>query len=180
MNRLPLLEKRLELIKHVGNLQLEYLQRLYDRRTVAELYRQDQIVLHIHGVWRDGSRWCLTIKHVKGDAVNRRTAGAHEYRIAVFVRVTEVSNFTHPVVSSVGLKPLKQCDMFTLDALEKGWRLLPKCVWRLTYRKLQAFISSPAIKNGKSSDEVVKGGAKRLDDFTYIDCTKSFIGLGNL
>jgi hypothetical protein len=169
MNRLILIEQRLERVKNVGNLQLEQLQRLYDRRSIAELYRERQIVLHVHGIVYDSSRWCLTVEYMEGNPISGRCGRAHEYRISVSISIGKLPDFPDPSVSVVRLKPLDQCDMLALDAFEQGRNLSSEVVWRLTYRKLQALIDASGIKNNKGRDKKIEGDPQRLDNLAHVN-----------
>jgi hypothetical protein len=87
----------------------------------------------------------------------------------VFIRITEFSDLTDPVVSFVRLKPLNQCDLFAPDAFEERRNLSSEIIWTLTYRKLQALIDGFGVENYESVHKVVKSGAKGLNDLTHVN-----------
>src|SRR3954470_11279043 len=117
------LELRLERVKRLGYLRLEYLQRFFDRRPIFERYLRGEMEIHTHlqptavNVDRKGSsrqpELCVYLRVV--DAVDRDLrhvkCGAERREAPMLVRVGQVAESCRPVRSLVGLQLLDRCQM---------------------------------------------------------------------
>jgi hypothetical protein len=105
MNRLRLIEERLERIKHVGNLQLQELKSLcHPNAVIAKDNRQGKVVFHLHSVGHEdllsARRLRLQMrKRMKTDLGS--AARSQSYRIPMSVRVGKIAETAEPFVSIV-------------------------------------------------------------------------------
>jgi len=153
------LELRLEVTKDLGNLRVELLKALYDRRSVAERYLDGYVVLHVHGLTgKDG--FCATWK--KGD--DNRTDDT--CKVPVFVGVAQFAKSSYPVASTQRLQPLDSCDVIRGQGVSK---IVPceevlESFFRICDRKLRVIYDSLGIKAGQLISQVVEGNTQVLCD----------------
>ena len=114
------LELRVEHINYLGNLELKYLKRFYDRRSVIERYLEGDMSIHVHGiVTGEGSHMkegCLTI-HARidndggcGSWLNRESLNASDNQQAsMLVWVGDSLESARPVASITRLQAFNTC-----------------------------------------------------------------------
>lgn len=170
------LELRLERIKRLGNLRLEYLQRFYNGLPIAEGYANLRLVLHMHCVAR-GLVICALYRGSPGNGVQvsdgesqlDRELALEPYEMPVFVWVGQVSESSRPLASVVRLQPLYLCDMRGVDSLEEGLLPSQEAVWRISDRKLCAVFGTSGVVLGEGIDEVIEGCPEIVDNFPRKD-----------
>ncbi len=123
------LEFRIERSKQVSNLEFELLQRLYDRRSIAERYTKGEVSLHMHIQQISGAIFCAVymsrntfeftgsmrrnFNNALGQ-VNKRS------EMPMFVWIREKCQEMRPCSSFVRLQSLNTCDMFDAESFQKG------------------------------------------------------------
>ncbi len=152
-----LLELRLERIKHLANLELDYLKRFFDRELIlSKSYEEGWLEMHIHAYFA-GSRVCgvLRVLGLSRSEDVERVAGDNEFN--VFVEIAESAKMRRPIASLIRLQ-LFDCPY--VRAIESGeifWLPSRESIWSVFYRELRksAFLD-PGIQLGESSDKVVE------------------------
>jgi hypothetical protein len=137
------IEKRLERINNAGNLRLEYLKRVYDRRPIGEQYIAGDVRIHVHGFWNQGTG-LESLKSVKVCWVCRyslesapgRTVPLKEDEFFVLVFISKGLQSSEPMPSVVRLQIADHCDVFDGKAFEIGLNPSLEVVWALTDWKL--------------------------------------------
>ena len=163
------LEFRLERLKRLGNLRLDYLKRFYERESIAEGYAQNRLEAHLHGTL-DGLSLCMRYRHLGADAVVMDDGK----EFIVFVEVAHPSKRYRPFSSLVRLQLLDCCDMFVREATEVVLSPTREALWRVFDRKLCASLFASAIAPSKLTDQVVEGTPKSVGEFS--DQHLAFIG----
>ncbi len=181
MNRLSLIEEWLERIKYVGNLQLEYLQRLYDRRTsFTEHYRVGKAVLHLHCFRHENSppKQCLCFQMRKCMSIDLSASACTDCRrSAMSVRIGEIADFTEPIIPMIRLQPLNHCDFFSADSFKLGRTPTLEYLRRVTNRELQTLIEVSPAKLGECDDQIIESDYKMLNNLADVDAEiKEWIG----
>ena len=165
------IEKRLARIKHVGNLQLQQLQCLYDGRphVIAENYRRGILDLHLHFVRHlDGlasGSFCLNFR--EGSEIHFDIVGPNSDWTSMLVRIGEVAERAEPIISIVRLQVLNQCDFFFAESFKLGRNPPLELIFSVAYRKLQARIIDVRMSPlSERTHHIVQGDQKRLNDLT--------------
>lgn len=166
-----LIEERLERIEHVGNLQLQELQRLYNGTPVVrEDYRAGKFILHVHGIWHEGadSAWrvCLQMRSGMHPDICS-AAGAQLDWNAMPISTSQIVKPSEPCISIVRLKTLDQCDFFRTESFEFGRHPAAEFFWSVTNRKLQTLIEGPTTSFDQSADQIVQGDDQMLEAFAH-------------
>lgn len=169
------LELRLERFKRLGNLELDYLNRLNDRRPIGELYVSGEIDLHIH-FSMDGM-WCATYRCADSIEIpitdsripKSSVVPLDADKFSVFVSIGEVSKGFRPIASAVWLQPLDCCHMGCIDPLEPHFRPPRKVLFPVYDRKLRAVLSNAGVMFGEFKDEIIEGAPKIVTNFTDQD-----------
>ena len=166
------LELRLEGNKRISNLCLEFLYRLYDRRTISELDCAGDVDLHIH--FSEGGMWCATywsadavkIPVIRSGVYVRLGMASNIGKFPVFVSIGKISESFSPVTSHVRLQPLDCCYMGGIDTLEPS-RLPPlESLFRVFDRKLCSVLRAARIQFGEFKDEIIEGASEIVTNFT--------------
>ncbi len=157
------LELRLERLKRFGNLKLDFLQRLYNRRPIGEQYRQGDRELHIH--FLPGAT-CATFRApvIEWDRLNQCTTvsvtnGCGEFAMPVWVR--DITQASCPLASVVRLQPLDRCYMRGVDSPQcadtvRGVFPSREALWVIFNRELDTYLRRPGIVLGEFMGEVFK------------------------
>lgn len=161
---LSTLEIRLERIKCASNFSLDFLKRLYNRRTIAELYLQHEICLHVHFLARDRV-FCARYSAGKIEKTEAVGIGKNlkiknplvEREASVLVWVGDVTESLRPVASTVWLQSLDGCYMRGIEAIEP--LLLPKREDLLLVfdNELRALDNFPRVEKGQFVNQVIEG-----------------------
>lgn len=144
------LHERIELIKRVGNAQLDYLQRLYDPCPIAERYVNGDLDVHLH---------FARLAHKGGGCIicHRGSDGNRCDETPMLVYIRQKLEGLHPVASIVRLQPLDQCHVFIADAFEIGRPVFLKELWAIFNRKLNATVRrATGINLRELSDEIIE------------------------
>src|SRR5215204_2962938 len=117
------LELGLECLKSITNAQFDFLQRLYDRRSIIERYDSIDIELHVHFLSGQGMFCAKYIRRLGGrvseDAENLNVASRDKCRqLPVLVSIRQITKPRRPLASLVRLHQLYCCDMAAIEALE--------------------------------------------------------------
>jgi len=172
------LKVRLERLKHASNLRLDFLKRLYDRRSVGELYCSGESNLHIH--FRTVGSYCATycaghitevVKMVPVNDVNREfTIGLSGNKGPVLVGVGQVFENGRPVTSTVRLQRLDCCNMCGIESVEPSSIYPPFKSLSLVFdRKLGAIYDEPGIENRKFIDQIIERRPEIITNFSDQD-----------
>jgi hypothetical protein len=151
------LELRLERIKRLGNLELDFLKRLYDRRPVRELYEEGSYDLHVHAV-ADGERICIRLK---ADRTAYGNVGLCRSQPSMLVWVGNVLQGCRPVVSTIRLQPLDSCFVRGVHSAEPSSLHPSREVTvsafdgKLCHREIEA-----GIEAGETEHKIVEGSAE--------------------
>jgi len=153
------LELRVEVTKSLGSLRHELLQSFYDRRPIAERYRDGSVAVHIHCFAGEDS-FCISWINADSDGAPKGS------KVLVFVGVGEINEPLHPVASLKRLQPLNRCDMV---AAEISFQTIPaeelvKEFFRVCDRKLCSLYNLPSIEAREFINQVLQGGSEVLDD----------------
>ena len=168
------LEFRLERIKRFSNRSLDFLKRLYDRRSIAELYLQREVCLHVHFLTRHGIA-CARYhtgkieesKPVSGGVDNELEASLIVMQSPVLVWIGEVAESLRPIASVVRLQSLDCCQMSGIEAFELF--LLPKREALLSVfdNELSAINDLSRVQDGKFVNQVIKRSPEIVADLPY-------------
>jgi hypothetical protein len=155
------LEFRLERLKRFGNEQLDYLKRLYDRRSISERYLSGEFDLHIHftskGMWRATYRAGQPTEFgISGDVSDCAILHFNVGKFSVFVSIVEIAEDLCRVTSLVRLQHLEFCDMGAVNTLEPRLGPPNELLFRAYDRKLRALLRDAGIVFGKREDEIIK------------------------
>jgi hypothetical protein len=165
------LEFRLERLKRLGNLELDYLKRLYDGRPLGELYRRGEMELHVH--FAMNGMYCATYRRLDGVKVRSVDAGIavggktapDTGEAFVFVAIGQVAQSFSPIASRIRLQPLNRCDMGRIDAFEPSTLFPPReALFRVFNRKLREVLTDAGIEFGEFKNEVIQGGSEVIDN----------------
>lgn len=150
------LELRLEAIKSLDNHQRQLFKAFYDKRSIAERYRDNSVVIHIHMLTTQN---CLCYARVKFD----NDGAVDDGEMAVLVWIGEFGKPFRPLASITRLQPLDSCDVFRG---ENGEMVSPERVLEYFFgvcnRKLCAIYDSLGIQAGKLINEILQGSPKVL------------------
>ena len=160
------LELRLEVSKRISNLQLNYLKRLGDRRSIIERYCGGEAELHIHIAMnrmmcatyrfgncgeRDGIRFVEPMGKMDGPA----TFDVCEFPVLIWIG--NVSEGPRPVTSCVRLQPLDCCYMSGVDALEPArLNTTIKSLFGVFDGELRHFLLAAGIQLCEFKDEIIE------------------------
>ncbi len=156
--------QRLELIKHLGNAQLNYLKSLHDGSPIWERYLKHEVRLHIHCIF---PRVCLACATVPA---NVNSLFRQDDEATMLVEVGEFAEQTQTLPSIVRLAFLDHCDMYIADAFEKAIPPTDEDIMSVFNRKLDLIahrITGILLSQGAS--DVVQGGAQGIGEFPDVD-----------
>jgi len=168
------LEFRLERFKRVSNASLDFLKRLYDRRSIAELYIQGEIDLHMHFFSGHG---VACARYSAGEIEEAQSVGCginlkHEIALVimktpVLVWVGEIAKNLSPIASTVRLQSLDCCYMRGIEAIEPS-AILPKRESLLLAfdRELRAIYDATRVQDGKLVNKVIHSCSQIVTNFT--------------
>src|SRR5690348_4440301 len=94
------LELRLELVKHLGNVELYYLKCFYDRKSIPEHYTQHRLEAHTHGNFNNVP-FCALWRCLETEQV----IVSDKDEISMFIYIAKALQLPCPVASLVRLKP---------------------------------------------------------------------------
>lgn len=171
-----LLELRLERLKRLGNLRLEYLQRIYDWRSVGERYVMGACNVHVHIRRPNGVAVCFVYRwRLSSTTPVIEGPGFQESReMPVFVWIREGAKEFRPVASFVRLQALDACYMGIVDTLQERVTVTRKILWCVVDRELRSILGVPGVQPGEGIDEIVEGGAEIVDRFPNQDARSWF------
>ena len=162
------LEFRLESLKRTSNASLNFLKRLFDRRSVAELYLQGDVDLHVHFLTRNGvfcARLCA-FNIEKAQPVSRREhvkskSTLVEMKAPVLIRVGKIPKEWRPVATLIRLEPLDCCYMSRIEAIEPTSLLPERKSLLLAFDwKLRALNNPAGIENSQLINQIIEGGSE--------------------
>lgn len=169
------LELRLERLKRCGYLRLDFLKSLYDRRSVAELYLQGEVCLHVH-FHTSGGMVCACYfagqveetKSISGGVNLKLEPALIVNKSSVFVWVGDVSESARPIASTVWLESLDCCDMRGIETVEPS-AIFPKreSLWSVFNGKLGAIHDASRIENGQLIDKIIEGGSEVVTNLPH-------------
>jgi hypothetical protein len=177
------LELRLERIKRLGNLRLNFLKLIYDRRPIGEQYCSGEVCLHVHFGAIQG--YCATYRagHVPEivemesvhDMNSEFMLSGSRDKGPVLVGIGHVSKDGSPLASSVRLQCLDSCDMRGIEAIEPS-TINPRFeALALTFnRKLASFDVESGVEARKFKGQVIEGRSQIVDNLANQDA-KSMI-----
>jgi len=168
------LELRLERLKCLSNLEFDFLKRLYDRRSIAELYRGSEQSLHIH--FRTVSGYCATYRagHIAeiGQMIPVNNVncnfviGLSRNERPVLIGVGQVSEDSRPLISTIRLQRLDSCHMRGIETVEPSSIYPPRKSLSLVFdRELSAINVESAVQNRQFIDQVIEGRSEIVTDF---------------
>ena len=164
------LELRIEISKRLSNAGFDFLERLCDRRAVAEQYFNGDGDVHIH-LFFSGRAWCANyICGRTGMVAENNGSGFYVYETVVFVEVVEIPKICGPLASLIRLKPLDHCYMAVTDSLEEGLAPSIKSLSLAFDRKLGARWLAASVEKCKSVDEIIERAAEIIADLPNEDC----------
>lgn len=153
-------DERVELIKHLGDLRMQYLKCFNDRRPIIQQYVEGILQIHIHLTNREGIGTCLRYRDESGRSGD---TGADEF--AVFIDVGESVEKLERREAIVRLEPLNDCDLFVAEKLEITGPILLKELWGRVDRKLCSVLLGTSVDSCESEDHVVEGRPGMVDVF---------------
>ena len=185
------LELRLEFVKNLGNLRMEYLKRFYDGSSVIERYLKGDISIHVHGIvtgvdshMKEG---CLTLNArvqddgALGNWVNREgLSGSDNRQGFMLVWIGESLESARPVTTITRLQAFNACLVGVrkpskiTPIISNGSTLLPTpthipSMFSIFDRKLCSLLNLPRIQNGKFVDQIIKSSPKVVYDLADED-----------
>ncbi len=151
------IELRLERSKRISNLKLDFLKRLHDRHTFAELYCDGMVELHVH--FADKGMSCATYRKIQGGKFGIAGCVQHSNHIALndrefpmLVWVRDLAECFRPLASFVRLQPLDYCYMGGIDALEPAsLNPMRESLWRVFNGKLCSVLRDAGIERRRSA-----------------------------
>jgi hypothetical protein len=154
-------------------LRFDFLDRLYDRRSVSERYAAGHVNLHLHGKLPGNGMWCYTFLAQTSTEVLLKTGMDMEgglspglNKMPVFVRIGAVTEPSRPVASTVRLQPLNCCHMSDIDALEPTpLNASLKSIFMVFNRKLSVVLRRAGIELGEFENEIIKGSSEVVTNF---------------
>ena len=169
------LKFRLEHLKRLGNLRLDFLKSLYDRRPISELYERGDIHICVH--FRSTIELCAKYRALGlrrgGERPGKRIAtrfsnDLHRDEVPVFVGVGNFLEDLRPLASAVRLQPLDFCPMRGVHAAEESKLLYPSLEILLSVfnRKLCPLEVESGIEGGEIKDKIVKSSAQIIANLT--------------
>lgn len=179
------LEVRLERVKRLGNLRLDYLKRLYQGHSIVEGYTQHRFDLHLHAEWV-GTGLCARFRAASDlefnifsrgirDDLTARPHGNFSFdtdelimgdhdEFLMFVEVTESLQRSGPCASIVRLQLLDCCNMRSVEPREHARGVPFEVGWARFDRELQTLASRSRVECGQLDNEVVQADTKTAGD----------------
>jgi hypothetical protein len=161
------LEFRLERIKRLSNARFKFLQRLEDKRPVAERYAEGDVHFHLHFLSGNGM-FCAC--YGAGNIQKLQAIGVGvegdvktsliDRQMPVFVGVGQLAETPRPVASLVRLKRLDGCNMSCVEGLEPTALPMLKALGLVLDRELGIPVDLAGIQNGKFIDQIIEGGSE--------------------
>jgi hypothetical protein len=152
------LELRLERIKRVGNLRLDYLKRVYQGEPFVECYLNHILEIHTHLVF-EGIGVCGVYRILLGSDEN---SVLQEKEIIVFCEVAEDGKESRPAASVVRLQLLDCCDMRIADTFKGTPSGFLELLWSVGDRKLCSLLPGSAVENSKLPNHVIECGTEAI------------------
>jgi hypothetical protein len=119
------LKLRLERLKRLSNLRLEFMKRLYDWRPIVEQYLQGNCELHVHFLTGNGMLCARyrprEIEEAKSFSIRPKPSfesSSMENEVSVFVGIGDIPQYSRPIASSIRLQILDNCYMSGIEAIE--------------------------------------------------------------
>jgi hypothetical protein len=152
------LELRLERIKRAGNLSMDFLQRLYNWKTVGDNYAKNRLDFHVHADL-NGLAICGRFRCC-GDADELIVRDKNE--IIVFVDIAKVGEMPRPIASAVRLQTLDCCYMRGVQTSQGNIFPSFETVWRVLDRELGSSLGGARVKVCEFGDEVIQCRAETM------------------
>jgi hypothetical protein len=168
------LKIRIEHKNRISNLRMEFLKRLYDRRSIAELYRDGKVELHCHFLTGDRVACALfrprDIKETQSVGVWENIKGEGTFvhnKSDVFINIGQVAKNFRPFATSIRLQRLDRCFMGGIEAVEPS-SLLPvrESLLFVLNGKLSVGGDFAAIEDCEFIDEIVESAAEVVTNFS--------------
>jgi hypothetical protein len=162
------LEFRLERIKRRGNLRLDFLKRLYDPRSIAELYLKGHVDVHVHVLTRPGvicARYRAGLaEKFSGIGSEGRSEGESTGIVSettVLVGIGEGGESASPITSTIRLQILDRCHMRGIETLQPSTIYAPpEALWLIFDRELCPLYDPTGIEEGEFKNEIIESSPK--------------------